>query len=119
MTRNGVKYGRFTSRRFFENELKDTQDVLSTRLKDESFRGIIDFEKAVILETPTEEIQNALVSQKRTDQIRICIELMINFVLIFNLQEYVLVDVPQANCSAEHKNEQVNNIANSYHVIFV
>lgn len=62
MMRDGVKYGRFTSRELFENELKDMKDILSTRLMDETSHGIINIETAVILETSIEEIQNALVN---------------------------------------------------------
>lgn len=43
-------------------EIKSIDLLLATRLTDERFRGIIDFQKAVVFETPTDEIQKALVS---------------------------------------------------------
>lgn len=45
-----------------ENELKTIDLILATRLTDEHFRGIINFEKAAFMETPVDEIQKALVS---------------------------------------------------------
>lgn len=49
-------------RNIIGHQLMDSELVLSTRLTDETFRGIVNFQKATILETPIEEIQTALVS---------------------------------------------------------
>lgn len=43
--------------------VKTVELFLFTRLMDEQFRGMIDFENALIFETPTDEIQKALVSE--------------------------------------------------------
>lgn len=55
-------YGRILSMEYLEIEMKNVESILSTRLTDETFRRIINFQKAVILETPIHEIQKALVN---------------------------------------------------------
>lgn len=47
-----------------ENELQVLEDILSTRLTDGTFRGIISFIKATIPGTPIGEIEKALVSSQ-------------------------------------------------------
>lgn len=45
-----------------ENDLKIVELVLSSRLTDETYHGIMNLEKAIILKAPNEEIQKSLVS---------------------------------------------------------
>lgn len=92
-----------------ENGLKDIELILSTRLTDESFREIINFEKAVKLKKTNDEIRKVLVSLININVIiSYCIEFYIylftrkQFKLLILLisQEYVFIDLPETNCSA-------------------
>lgn len=62
--RDQKTYNRRITREEMENELKRNDLILSTRLLNVRFLGIIDFEKAAIAaaDTPIEEIQKVLVS---------------------------------------------------------
>lgn len=51
-----------TSIESLEIELKVVELILSSRLNDETFRGIMNLEKAFILKAPIDEIKKALVS---------------------------------------------------------
>lgn len=65
LVRDGVRYDGHTTKDGSENVLKRLELVLSTRLMDKQFRGIIDFQKAAIGQTSIEKmekIQKALVS---------------------------------------------------------
>lgn len=52
---------RFTTE-FMEYQLQGLESMLSTRLSNETIRGIISFKRATIPGTPTDEIEKALVS---------------------------------------------------------
>lgn len=52
------------TRREMESTLQKIESIFSTRLPDESFRGLINFLKATIPDTPIDEIERALVSEK-------------------------------------------------------
>lgn len=104
--RNRTTYGGGITREEIPNEMKTIELILSTRLPDESYHGIINFGKAAIIETPTDEIQRALVSQK----LDFCNELLsyrtnnkIKHFILMIPQEYVYIDVapPMTNCSTE------------------
>lgn len=56
---------RFT-KEFMEYQLQGLESMLSTRLPVENIRGIIDFKRATIPDTPIVEIEKALVSQQNT-----------------------------------------------------
>lgn len=61
--RGPITYSARIGRDQLGEKLKRVDLILSTRLTDEHFRGLINLEKAAILETPTfDEIQRALVS---------------------------------------------------------
>lgn len=62
MEREGIKFGGRITRAEVEMQLERIAVMFSSRLKDESFRAIIDFHEAMIVQTPIEEIQKALVS---------------------------------------------------------
>lgn len=49
-------------RDMMENDLDEYETVLQSRLPDETFRGIFNFLKATIPDTPIDEIGKALVS---------------------------------------------------------
>lgn len=49
----------------FEYYSATVEPVLSVRLPDETFRGLINFTKIVIRNTPTDEIEKALVSKQQ------------------------------------------------------
>lgn len=66
--RGEVKYIRQISSESLESYLKDVDLILSTRLKDETYRGIINFEKAIFLKTPIDEIQKAMVGLTNISQ---------------------------------------------------
>lgn len=51
----------WSSREYMETQLKAFELVLSTRLTNETIRGIINFMKATIPGTPIKEIERALV----------------------------------------------------------
>lgn len=50
------------TKEFTENLLAGLESMLSTRLSDETFRGIINFERATITGTPISAVEKALVS---------------------------------------------------------
>lgn len=50
------------TRDYMEIELQQMESVLLTRLPDETFRGVYNFLKATIPDTPIDEIEKALVS---------------------------------------------------------
>lgn len=57
-----AQYGALVFSDEIEQHLKLVDLVLATRLTDKRFRGIFNFEKAVVVtETPIDEIQKALV----------------------------------------------------------
>lgn len=56
-------YGRILSKEYLEIEMKNVETVLSTRLSDETFRDIINFQKAIFLKMPINEIRKALVNK--------------------------------------------------------
>lgn len=58
-TFNGID---MDSNDFMEYQLDGYEAALSTRLSDETFRGIINFQRATIPGTPIDEIEKALVS---------------------------------------------------------
>ena len=47
-----------------EQFVKTTEALLSTRLPDETVRGIINFQRITIADTPIDEIEKALVSER-------------------------------------------------------
>ena len=53
---------RHNSKEYMESELEASKSILSTRLPDETIRGIINFTRATIPDTPIDEIEKALVS---------------------------------------------------------
>lgn len=62
MEREGIKFGGRITRDEVEMQLGRIDVMFSSRLKDKSFRAIIDFHRAMIAQTPIEDIQKALVS---------------------------------------------------------
>lgn len=48
-----------------DNELKEQESCLSSRLSDEILRGIFDIQRATIGGTPIDQIEKALVSQRK------------------------------------------------------
>lgn len=55
---------RYTSVEKVEENLKNVESILSVRLADEAFRGLINFVKATVIDkTPLNEVQKSLVSQ--------------------------------------------------------
>lgn len=50
------------TREFMEDDLQRQKSVLMLRLSDETFRGIFNFLKATIPDTPIDKIEKALVS---------------------------------------------------------
>lgn len=61
LSRNGRSYSRRILRSEIEGDLEYVGLVLSTRLMDEQFRGLIDFERAAVIEKPADGIQRAFV----------------------------------------------------------
>lgn len=57
-----MHYGRISRDKVFQDSMKRIELVLSSQLLDERFRGIINFQKAAVNETPIDAIQKALVS---------------------------------------------------------
>lgn len=51
------------TREFMEHKLQLLETILPTRLPDETFRGILNFKRATIPDTPIDEIEKALVRQ--------------------------------------------------------
>lgn len=47
----------------FEELIETSESIFSIRLPDETFRGVINFLRAIIPGTPTDEIEQALVSE--------------------------------------------------------
>lgn len=54
-----------------ELRLQVLETIMPTRLTEEVFRGILNFEKATIPGTPTNEIEKALVRWKNCKQFRL------------------------------------------------
>lgn len=53
------------AREYLEGEvLKVLESMLSTRLTDETYRGLVNFLRATIPDTPIDDIEKALVSKK-------------------------------------------------------
>lgn len=61
---NWESYSYYDTRSYMESTLQNIESILSTRLPDESFRGLINFLKATIPDTPIVGIEGALVSQR-------------------------------------------------------
>lgn len=55
---------RYSNPKFLEYELHLVEIYLSTRLKDETFRGILNIEKSVNIHTSIDEVEVAFVSIK-------------------------------------------------------
>lgn len=53
------------SREYMKSKLIEVESILLTRLTAETYRGILDFKNATIIDTPTDEIEKALVSKRR------------------------------------------------------
>lgn len=51
---------------YMESILQQLEYYLSTRVPDDTFRGIINFEKATVPDTPIDDIEKALVSSQIT-----------------------------------------------------
>lgn len=52
------------TRHYIEREIQALESKLSTRLADETYRGLINFLRVTIRDTPIDEIEKALVSNK-------------------------------------------------------
>lgn len=55
---------RFT-KEYMEYQLQGLESMLATRLTDETFRGIINFKRATIPDTPIDDMKKALVSSQK------------------------------------------------------
>lgn len=73
------------------------ETILSTRLKDEDFRGIINFMQSYRPGTSIEEIEKALVSHLKQNSQHKKDEKSMDF---DDFQKYLYDDVPKAECSA-------------------
>lgn len=77
----------------FEYYAGEKESILSTRLPDETFRGLINLVKAYQTRIPKNEIEKALVSDTQTHLKTKKIKRLI-FFFAFHTQEYLYDDVP-------------------------
>lgn len=66
MPKNWERYWEvwYGSRSYLEHDLQQLESILPIRLPDETFRGILNFKRATIPDTPIDEIEKALVRQQ-------------------------------------------------------
>lgn len=60
-----MNWERFDGRKGMERKLQQLESDFTKRFPNETVRGIMNFERAMVPDTPIDEIENALVSWKR------------------------------------------------------
>lgn len=96
------------------------ETILSLRSPDETFRGQINVMKANAPNTPRDEIEKALVSNRNNIKsleltsflgFRTSFNIKMNHSIFLRIsQEYLYDDVPKADCSSESKAHSLNKM---------